>query len=100
MFYRFQQLGKINDLEEAITCHREVLALRPHGHPGRSMSLNNLANALSTLFKQSGRMKELEEAITCHREALGLRPHGHPDRTSSLNNLASTLSTRFDLSGS
>jgi tetratricopeptide (TPR) repeat protein len=64
----------MEDLEEAITCHREALALRPHGHPDRSSSLNNLANAVSTRFEQLGRMEDLEEAITCHREALASLP--------------------------
>jgi hypothetical protein len=85
----------MEDLEEAITCHRQALALRPHGHPNRSDSLNNLANAVSTRFQQLGGMEDLEEAITCHRQALALRPHGHPDRSSSLNNLASAVFTRF-----
>ena len=78
----------MEDLEEAITCHRQALALLPHGHHNRSMALNNLANAVSTRFQQFGRIEDLEEAITCHRQALTLRPHGHPGRSFSLNNLA------------
>jgi hypothetical protein len=92
---RFEQLGGMEDLEEAITCHRQALALRPHGHPNRSSSLNNLANAVFTRFQQLGGMEDLEEAITCHRQALALRPHGHPNRSSSLNNLANAVSLAF-----
>ena len=29
---RHEQLGRMEDLEEAISCHRRALALRPHGH--------------------------------------------------------------------
>jgi hypothetical protein len=36
----------MEDLEEAITYHREALTLRPPGHPDRFMSLNNLASAV------------------------------------------------------
>jgi hypothetical protein len=36
----FHQLGKMEDLEEAITYHRQALVLRPPGHPDRSTSLN------------------------------------------------------------
>ena len=42
----------MEDLEEAITCHRQALALRPHGHPDRSSSLNNLANAVSIRLEE------------------------------------------------
>jgi Na+-translocating ferredoxin:NAD+ oxidoreductase RNF subunit RnfB len=86
----------MEDLEDAISSHREALTLCPPGHPNRSISLNNLANALSTRFEQSGRMEDLEDAISSHREALTLCPPGHPDRSSSLNNLANALSTRFE----
>ena len=66
MTIRFEQLGRFEDLEEAITCNRQALVLFPHGHPHRSLSLNNLANAVSTRFEQLGRMEDLEEAIVKH----------------------------------
>ena len=123
---RYGQLGRIDDLEVAITCHRQALALCPHGDTNRSASLNNLANVVFTRYKQLGRMEDLEEAvtclrqalalrpqvhgqlwrmedleeaITCHRQGLALRPHRHPDRPGSLSNLAVAVSTRFEQSG-
>ncbi|KAF8501303.1 CHAT domain-containing protein [Gautieria morchelliformis] len=92
---RFEQSGRHEDLEEAISLHREALELRPAPHPLRSDSLNNIANALSTRFEQSGRHEDLEEAISLHREALGLLPAPHPLRSNSLNNVATALKTRF-----
>ena len=92
---RYDQLGAMGDLEEAIVFDREALSLRPQGHTDRSSSLNNLANRLSTRYKQVGAMQDLDEAIVLDREALSLRPQGHPDRSSSLNNLALHLSTRY-----
>ena len=41
----------MEDFEEAITCCRQALALRPHGHPGRPSSLDNLANAMADRFE-------------------------------------------------
>ena len=73
----------MEDLEEAISLHRQALTLRARGHPDRSSSLNNLANAMTTRFAQLGGMNDLEEAITFHRQALALRAHGHPDRSST-----------------
>jgi CHAT domain-containing protein/tetratricopeptide (TPR) repeat protein len=86
-------------LEDAITFHRKALNLRPLGHPDHSMSLNNLAGALSTRFNQLGRMEDLEDAISSHREALTLHPPGHLYRSMSLNNLALALSIRFNQLG-
>jgi tetratricopeptide (TPR) repeat protein len=96
---RFNQLGRMEDLEEAVSWHSEALTLRPLGHPDHSISLNNLAAALGTRFSQSGTVEDLEEEISLHREALSLRPLGHPDRSMSLNNLANALYTRFNQSG-
>jgi len=89
----------MGDLKAVITSCRETLTLRPPGHPNRSNSLINLANALSTRFEQTGGVEDLEDAITYYRQALTLRPPGHPSRSSSLNNLASALSTRFEQTG-
>jgi hypothetical protein len=69
--------------------------LRPHGHPLRSTSLNNLAVHLSTQYNLLEAMDDLDEAIVLGREALNLRPQGHPNRSGSLDNLASYLCNRF-----
>jgi tetratricopeptide (TPR) repeat protein len=88
----------MEDLEEAIACHRQGLDLCPAGHPDRSLSLHNLANAVYTRFQQVPvrELADVEEAIAYHRQALDLRPPGHPDRSSSLQNLATAISVRFD----
>ena len=99
LFTRFGQSGQREDLDEAISLHREALGLRAAPHPDRSRSLNNLAICAFTRFGQSGQREDLDEAISLHREALGLLPAPHPDRSSSLNNLAIVLSTRFGQSG-
>ncbi|KAH7909374.1 TPR-like protein [Hygrophoropsis aurantiaca] len=87
------------DLEQEIDWHRALLHLRPLGHPLHSMSLSNLANALSDRFKQFGERADLEKALELHRAALTLRPQGHPRRAVSLNNLASALSIQFEQFG-
>ncbi|KDR74898.1 hypothetical protein GALMADRAFT_566661 [Galerina marginata CBS 339.88] len=93
---RFKQQGAANDLDEAISMHREALLLRTAPHPDRSTSLNNLANTLQNRFKQQGATNDLDEAISLHRETLLLCPAPHPDHSSSLNNLANSLQTRFE----
>ena len=83
---RFDQLGAIQDLDEAIVLGREALDLDPQGHPDRSTSAINLANGLSTRYNQLGAVQDLDEAIVLDREALDLCPQGHPDREMSLTN--------------
>jgi CHAT domain-containing protein/tetratricopeptide (TPR) repeat protein len=85
----------MQDLDEAIVLGREVLDLRPQGHPDRSMSLINLAAHLSSRYNQFEAMQDLDEAIVLSREALDLRPQGHPDRSRPLDNLANYLRKRF-----
>jgi tetratricopeptide (TPR) repeat protein len=85
----------MEDLEEAISSYREALALHPPGHPNRSSSLGNFANALLTRFEQSGRVDDLEDAISSDHEALTLCPPGHPARSNSLNNFVNALLTHF-----
>ncbi|KAH8105748.1 CHAT domain-containing protein [Phellopilus nigrolimitatus] len=89
----------MDDVEESIANLRDALDLCPPGHPDRSASLYDLANAVFTRFEQSGRMDDLEESIVLNRDALELRPPGHPLRSSSLNNLANAVLTRFKQTG-
>lgn len=61
---RREQLGEIQDLNGAIVLSREVLTLRPQGHPLRSRSLNNLSANLSIRYKGIEVMQDLREAIS------------------------------------
>ncbi|KAN0088740.1 CHAT domain containing protein [Tylopilus felleus] len=97
--YKPEQLGAMQDLDEAVVLDRVAPGLGPKGHPDHSQSLTNLAIRLSTRYNQLGDMQDLDEAIVLDRETLGLRPKGHPDRSSSLNNLAIDLSTRYQQLG-
>ncbi|KAH8111130.1 TPR-like protein [Phellopilus nigrolimitatus] len=86
----------MEDLEKFIALYRVALDRLPPGHPDLSLSLNNLAAALSILFKQTGRMEDLSESIALHRNALRLLPPGHPVWSISYNNLAAVVMTRFE----
>ena len=92
-------LGGVDDLNEAILLSGDALVLRPPGHPDRSMTLDGLANRLTTRYNLLGGVDDLNEAILLSRNALALRPRGHPDLFMSLNNLAVRLATRYDLLG-
>ena len=99
LWMRFNQLGKIDDLNEAVVLGRDALALRPPGDADRSAFLNNLAVHLSTRYNQLGETDDLNESIVLVQEALALHPPGHPRRSTPLSSLASNLSIRYGLFG-
>jgi hypothetical protein len=48
---RFERKRQLEDVDESITLHREVLALCPSPHPDRYKCLGGLANALLARFE-------------------------------------------------
>ncbi|KAJ3539285.1 hypothetical protein NMY22_g4805 [Coprinellus aureogranulatus] len=93
---RFKHIPSIEDLDEAIELHEKALLLRPHGHPSRSASLNNLAISLKCRSERTGSIADLNESTRLHRLALELRPPGHPLRSMSLSNTAASLGSSFE----
>jgi len=87
--------GKLEDIDDSISLHREGLALRPSPHPGRPDSLSGLANSLDSRFRRTNQLVDINEAISLLREALELLPADHPDRSASLNNLGDALANKF-----
>ncbi|KAI5988748.1 hypothetical protein EDD15DRAFT_1357945 [Pisolithus albus] len=97
LYQRYEKEHNIDELNEAITLHRDALELRPAENEkgNRSRSLNELAVCLYRRYEKLGAVDDLEETIALGREALALRPPGHPSRYTSLHNLGSSLWTRF-----
>ncbi|ETW80194.1 hypothetical protein HETIRDRAFT_428431 [Heterobasidion irregulare TC 32-1] len=79
---RFEKTGQVEDLEQAISLHRDSLALCPAPHPYRLAYMNNLACALLTRFDQIGQAEDLEDAISLHRTSLMLSIPQYPHRNS------------------
>jgi tetratricopeptide (TPR) repeat protein len=91
----------VEDINKAITLHREAVELRQLPHRDRDVSLNNLATALQMRSDvRAPTPADVDEIIQVQREALGLRSPPHPDRGNSLTNLANTLYERFRQWGS
>ncbi|THG97356.1 hypothetical protein EW026_g4624 [Hermanssonia centrifuga] len=113
-YNRYQRSDAPEDLEEAITCFREVLALTPRGHIQYADYLSNLATSLQCRYKLFWRtedldgaikaireavaisslrqLDDLEEAITVFREAVSL---SSPDSWGTLRNLAVCIDLRY-----
>jgi tetratricopeptide (TPR) repeat protein len=95
---RFQRVGDLKLLAQAIELGRSSLEIVPKKHPQRAVLFNNLASYVKLHYEHSGNEANLMEAIELHRQALEIRPRGHPDRSSSLIGLATSLSRLFELS--
>jgi tetratricopeptide (TPR) repeat protein len=88
-------------LDRCTDLHRELLNLRPSGHPHRDQALHSLSKVLHVLGFEThlSRPEALAEAIQLNREAAQLRPPGHPDREKTLNNLAICLARSYETGG-
>ncbi|KAF8555036.1 TPR-like protein [Imleria badia] len=92
---RFERLGELSDLEDAISRYRGAADLTPHGHPDELGLLNNLSRAFLARFERLGELSDLEDAILRQRDTVDLTPHGHPDKPERLNNLGNVFLSRF-----
>ena len=96
---RFERLGQLNDLEDAISRQRDAVNLAPNYHPEKPGYLNNLGNSFRVSFKRLRRPNDLEDAISRQRDAINLTPNDHPYKPSYLNNLGHSFLARFEHSG-
>ncbi|KIM20447.1 hypothetical protein M408DRAFT_307726 [Serendipita vermifera MAFF 305830] len=96
---RFERLGDVIDLENAISLLQAAVDLTPDGHPDKPSRLNNLGVAVQTRFERLGDVIDLENAISLLQAAGDLMPDGHPDKPSLLNNIGSAVQLRFERLG-
>ncbi|MDQ3761892.1 MAG: hypothetical protein M3460_09370 [Actinomycetota bacterium] len=99
LLYDYQQTGRLDLLDAAITLFRDLVASTSPDHADRPMHLFNLGVALRTRFERTGQLADLDEAITAGRDAVSATPHNHPDRSMYLSNLGLALQVRFERVG-
>ena len=91
---RFTCLGKLQDLEHAISNHQKALQFTPSGDaelPGR---LNNLGNSYLRRFEATGDLQDTEHALSYYQKGLKSTPSGHADFLSFLSNIGNLYSCR------
>ncbi|MFI8194490.1 CHAT domain-containing protein [Streptomyces sp. NPDC085946] len=96
---RFEQLGRIEDLHEAVRVGREAVAEESGDPVARAGRLTNLGTTLHMCFEHGGKSKDLLEAIRVGELAVRLLPPGHPDLGAVLMNLAHARRARFEETG-
>ncbi|KAI0133387.1 CHAT domain-containing protein [Hypoxylon sp. NC0597] len=91
---RYNKLGDLADLDEALQHVQEAIALSPDT-PHRISLLNNFASALNDRYVRTGALSDLEEAIRVGWEVVNSTPQNDPDLGEWLANLSIGLSDRY-----
>ena len=96
---RFERLGQLNDLEDAISRQSEAVDLTPDGHPRKPNYLMSLSFSFLTRFERLGQLNDLEDAISRQAEAVDLTPDGSLHKPRYLDNLGNSFRIRFSRLG-
>lgn len=96
---RYDVLGSITDLSEAIAYSREALSITPPDHSARLGSLDRLSKILRIRFHSRGVAGDLEEALGYDKEGATLRAADARKRRDELQALGSSSLDLFTMSG-
>uniref|UniRef100_UPI0032EBDB13 CHAT domain-containing tetratricopeptide repeat protein n=1 Tax=Streptomyces sp. HSW2009 TaxID=3142890 RepID=UPI0032EBDB13 len=99
LWFRFERVGDLADLDDAITAGRAAVQATPTSHPARADMLSDLVLLLHARFEKVGDAVDLDEVITTGRAAVQAAPANHSDRVQMLSNLGAALWFRFERVG-
>jgi tetratricopeptide (TPR) repeat protein len=99
LLFRFQRLGQLVDINEAVDVLRRAINLVPAGHPHIHIYLTRLGGSLHRRFERLGNLADIDDAIVQQQAAVHLTPDGHPDKPMNFSNLGSSLQRRFERHG-
>ncbi|KAG8859271.1 hypothetical protein FRB91_008452 [Serendipita sp. 411] len=92
---RFQRLGNVDDIDNAIMQLQAATNLTPDDHPDKPTYLNDLGTSLLTRFEHLGNLGDLDESLARLQAGVTLIPDYHPHKPNLLNSLGSSLQVRF-----
>ncbi|KZP34252.1 hypothetical protein FIBSPDRAFT_2784 [Athelia psychrophila] len=92
---RFQQLGDLADLENAVANLQQAVALTRDGHPDKAARLKNVGISYDLRFERFGDLADLEKSVASLQQAVALTPAGDPRKAVRLTNLGVSYGTRF-----
>jgi tetratricopeptide (TPR) repeat protein len=98
-YLKFERIGDLKSLEDAIIVFESLLLITPENHPGLHRIFNNLGAYIFRRFQQFGRLSDINKAIAGFEKAIDLLPDNHPEKASRLNNLGTCFQTRFEQFG-
>ncbi|KAJ7114259.1 CHAT domain-containing protein [Mycena epipterygia] len=95
LLLRFERLGGLNDLNQAVLRLEAAVNLTQDGHPDKCSWLHNLGKSLLQRFERLGDLNDLDQAVLTFEAAVTLTPDGHLHKPSLLNGLGGLLLCRY-----
>ncbi|THU88541.1 TPR-like protein [Dendrothele bispora CBS 962.96] len=97
--YRFEHLGKLEDIENAILVKRQAVDLTPDGNADKAAWLNDIGKAFLSRFEHLGELGDMENAILVNQQAVDLTPDDHPHKPVRLSSLGDAFVHQFGCLG-
>lgn len=97
---RFELIGILSDVNDAVSKLETVVFRTPDHHPAKAERLSNLCIILARRFQHTEDITDINRSITNQKRAVELTPEGHKDLPAWLNNLGTSLCDRFKITGS
>jgi tetratricopeptide (TPR) repeat protein len=97
---RFQLLGTLSDINDAISKLETAVFRTPDQHPAKAERLSSLCIILARRFQHTEDITDINSSIMNQQRAVELTPEGHKDLPAWLNNLGTSLCNRFKITGS
>ncbi|BAE65555.1 unnamed protein product [Aspergillus oryzae] len=95
MMSRYEQTGRMGDLEEAIKAFRWAVYITPENHPYRAAMLYNYGNMLERRYEKIPDEECLKEAICVSYQVVQLVPKSHPFRLAIMDTYGKKLRLRY-----
>ncbi|MEV6756531.1 CHAT domain-containing protein [Streptomyces sp. NPDC051214] len=92
----YQRSGKPEELNEAVSAHRESVVLTRQGHGSLGLRLMNLGAALNVRHLLTGDGDDLRESRECRQRAFDLPGMGPAHRAALLSSTGLSLMTGFE----
>ncbi|KAJ7641886.1 CHAT domain-containing protein [Roridomyces roridus] len=99
LLMRYERLGRLEDINEAIASFEQFLALVQPNDPNKILGLQKLGISLIWRFKHLGAQSDLNDSVQWFENAIALAPEGHPERAAASDNLGMSLLKRFGACG-
>ncbi|TDL22044.1 hypothetical protein BD410DRAFT_803857 [Rickenella mellea] len=97
--HRFNLLGDIADINQAILYTERAVQLTPEGDLDMPSRLHVLGTSFFERFKRHGVVADIEQAVLTQERAVQLTPDGHRDKPECFTNLGNSFATRFERLG-
>jgi tetratricopeptide (TPR) repeat protein len=96
---RFRCIGNLQDIDLAISHHKNAVDSTPSGHADLPSWFNSLGNSHLCRFECTGDLQDIDHAISYHQSAIESTPSGHADLPGYFNSIGSLYLSHFRHTG-